>query len=102
MTFNKESAAHLRPNQPAIVPEAAQIPFRSVGVLLADELSNAADLIKWPRMPELREFEQMAGLIAAAGQHTAGERTGASAPGPARFYKAPADGCEERAKNVIR
>ena len=60
------------------MPEAAQIPFRSVGVLLADELSNAADLIEGPR-----EFERMAGFGARAETSTS-ERI--------QLYKALADG----------
>ena len=69
MSQNEESATLLEPNRPAVLPENPQTLFRPDEVLLADALSNAADLIKWPRMSELRGFEQMAGLVTAAGHY---------------------------------
>ena len=48
-------------------PAASPTQFRSDAVSLADELSKAADMINWPRMPELKEFKATAGRIIAAG-----------------------------------
>ena len=73
MSRNKESSTRLKPNQPDVMPETSQPPSRSHSLFLADELSSAAELIKWPRMPELREFEQMADLIIAPGYYGMGE-----------------------------
>ena len=67
MPIQKESATLSKLNQPDVMPDTSQTPFRSFEVLLADELSDATDLIKWPRAPDLREIERMAGWITAAG-----------------------------------
>ena len=87
MSFNKESATPLKPNQPEVLPDTPRTPFRSDEVLLADELSNAAGLVGWPREPEHRDFERTAGLVAAAGYPSAEDLAGASAAGELNYIK---------------
>ena len=55
---------------------------------LSGPLSDAADLIKWPRVPELRESEQMARVFSAARYYPAEELAGASAADRAQLYRA--------------
>ena len=85
MSFAKEKETLMRHNPPAAPPSTSQTPYRSDAALLKDELSKAADSIKWPRMPELREFEQMAHPAIAAGHYGLEERMDSSASGRARL-----------------
>ena len=79
VSFQKESATPLKPKQPDVPPDTSRPPLRSDGVSIVGELSAAADLIRWPRAPELRESEQMAELISAAGYENGEEPMDASA-----------------------
>ena len=54
-------------DSPDALPSTSQTPLRSDASLLADELAKSAGQIGWPRMPELKEFEQMADMIISAG-----------------------------------
>ena len=98
MLLNKKSATLLRPNQSDVLTEPPQTPFRSDEVPLADESSGAAGLIKWPRAPELHEFEQSGGLISAVGYFSMGDLTDASAAERVQLRKALPDGRPGRAR----
>ena len=50
-----------------MLPFTSPTQFRSDAVSRAEELSKAADLIDWPRAPDLKDFEATAGRIFAAG-----------------------------------
>ena len=63
MSATRASPTAMQPNQPDVSPGTSQTPSRANEAMLADELSNIGDLVKWPRAPELREFEQMASLF---------------------------------------
>ena len=67
VSVQKESDTLSNPNRPDVPPDTTKTPYRSVAASSADELSMAADLISWLRMPEFREVEQVAGLIIAVG-----------------------------------
>ena len=91
MALNKDSATISKPNRPDVLPDTPQTPCRSDAGPLAVELPRVAGSIKRPRAPELREFNQMAGLIIAAGYYNKEERAGASTSGRAQSYKALSD-----------
>ena len=48
-------------------------PQREGAAILADELSEVPDVIKWPRTPELKEFEAKAEHIFIVGHYGMGE-----------------------------
>ena len=50
-----------------MLPPTSPTRFRSDSALLADELSKAAEMIYWPRMPELKEYEAVADQMIIAG-----------------------------------
>ena len=52
-----------------MLPSTSPTQLRSNAVILAEELSKAADLIRWPRMSELKEFEAITDHIIAAGYY---------------------------------
>ena len=79
MSAAKALPTVFRPNQPDVLPETSQTRFRPDEALLADELSNTADLTQSPRTAVLRGFEQMATFIAAAGYYAMDELSDASA-----------------------
>ena len=92
MSATKASPAIVRPNQPDVLPDTSQMPFRADEAVLADELSNTADPIKWPRMPEIREFGQTASLITAACYYTADELADTCPAERTQPYRPSADG----------
>ena len=92
MSATRASPTAMQPNQPDVSPGTSQTPSRANEAMLADELSNIGDLVKWPRAPELREFEQMASLITASGCYFTGESTGASSAERTQLYEDSADG----------
>ena len=49
------------------LPSTSPTPRRSDAAIMAGDLSQLAERINWPRLPELKEFEQMAELILSAG-----------------------------------
>ena len=59
---------------------------------MADDLSKLAERIKWPRLPELKEFEQMAELILASGYYSSEELADASTTERQQLYKLLAEG----------
>ena len=52
--------------------------LRSEAILNADELSKAADVIKWPRPPELAGLEKIAGHIVSTGYYCMDDHMDAS------------------------
>ena len=72
---------------PDVLPPTSPTPLRSYAAILADELSRSADNIKWPRMPELREFEQTAGIIMSAGCYNFEELADARTAERAQMHK---------------
>ena len=75
-----------------VLPDTSLTPFRTDEAMLADAPSDAADLIKWPRAPELWEFEKMASLITPAAYFTRGELIDTSSAARTHLYEALADG----------
>ena len=67
MSFKERESSKGRQND--VLPSTSPTQFRSGAVIFAGELSEAADSISWWRMPELREFEAMAGHNLAAGYY---------------------------------
>ena len=63
-----------------MLPTTSPTLHRPDAVILADELPKAADMINWPRMPELKESEKTAGHIAVARYCGAEEPMDTSAP----------------------
>ena len=59
---------------------------------MADDLSQLAERINWPRLPELKEFEQMAELILSAGYYSSEELADTSPTERQQLYKLLADG----------
>ena len=55
--------------------------------MLADELAKSAEQINWPRLPELKEFEQMAEMVLSAGYYSPEELADASSAERAQLYK---------------
>ena len=55
------------PDSADMLPSTSPTPRRSDAAVMADDLSQLAERINWPRLPELKEFEQMAELILSAG-----------------------------------
>ena len=49
------------------LPGSSATPTRTGTPTLADELSEAADVANWPRMPGLQEFVAMASHITISG-----------------------------------
>ena len=62
MSFGRAHAAK-RPAESSDVPPTSPTPRQSDAAILADERAKSAELIKWPRLPELKEFGQMAEAI---------------------------------------
>ena len=54
-----------------VLPPTSPTPRRSDSAIMADELSRLAEQINWPRLPELKEFEQMNELILSTGYYSA-------------------------------
>ena len=59
---------------------------------MADDLSQLAERINWPRLHELKEFEQMAELILSAGYYSSEELADASPTERHQLYKLLAEG----------
>ena len=80
----KESTMKERQND--MLPSSSPTHFRSGAVILAGELSKAAGMINWPRMPELKEFGATAGHVIAAGYCGMEELTDTSAAERPQIY----------------
>ena len=65
--------------------------------ILEDRLSKVADVINWARMPELEEFEAMAGRVMISGYYGTEELMDTSASGRTQLYKISADVTSGRA-----
>ena len=59
---------------------------------MADDLSQLAEQINWPRLPELKGFEQMAEILLSAGYYSADELADASWTERQQLYKLLAEG----------
>ena len=55
-----ESESSFKDDQNDSLPHSSATLYRKEAAILADEQSKVADVIRWPRMPELEEFEAMA------------------------------------------
>ena len=72
MSMNR--APSKRPSESAdVLPSTSPTPRRSDAAIMADDLSQLAERINWPRLPELKEFEQMAEMISSAGYYSSDE-----------------------------
>ena len=49
------------------LPNSSPTPFRAGAAILADDVSTAADMINWRRMPEITEFEATGGAYCGVG-----------------------------------
>ena len=68
MSANREQSK--RPSDSAdMLPSTSPTPRRSDAAIMADDLSQLAERINWPRLPELKELEQMAEIILSAGYY---------------------------------
>ena len=77
MSMNREQ--NERPSDSAdMLPSTSPTPRRSDAAVMADGLSQLAERINWPRLFELKEFEQMAELILPAGYYSSEELADAS------------------------
>ena len=75
-----------------MLPSTSPTPRRSDGAIMADDLFRLAGQINWPRLPELKEFEQMAELILSMGYYSADELADTSSPGRQQIYKFLSEG----------
>ena len=91
MSSNREH--NKRPTDSAdVLPSTSPTPRRSDAAIMADDLSQLAERINWPRLPELKEFEQMAELILSAGYYSADELADTSSTERQHMYKLLAEG----------
>ena len=72
---SKGREGSMKEHQNDMLPSTSPTQFRSDAVIFVGELSAVADVINWPRIPELRESEATAKRIIVAG------RTGRGAAG---------------------
>ena len=75
-----------------MLPPTSPTPRRSDAAVMADDLSQLAERINWPRLPELKEFEQMAELILSAGYYSSEELADTSSTERQQLYKLLAEG----------
>ena len=91
MSTNREQ--NKRPTDSAdMLPSTSPTTRRSDAAIMADELSQLAERINWPRLPELKEFEQMAELILSAGYYSSEELADTSPTERQQLYKLLAEG----------
>ena len=74
------------------LPSTSPTPRRSDSEVMAGDLLRLAEQINWPRLLELKEFEQMAELILSTGYCSADELADTSATERQQVYKFLADG----------
>ena len=86
MTSNREPNK-LPPDSADRLPSTSPTPRRSDAAIMADDLSQLAERINWPRLPELKEFEQMAELILSAGYYSSEELADTSPTERQQLYK---------------
>ena len=84
------------------VPTTSPTLFRSVPVILADELSEDAGMINCPHAPELKEVEAMADRIIAAGFFGMGELLDTSTSEQPRLYKTSSKRKPGRARLLLK
>ena len=92
MSFGRAQDAKRPAESADVLPSSPQTPRRSDAAILADELAKSAERIKWPRLPELKEFEQMAGTILSAGYYSSEELADTSTAERTQLYKILSDG----------
>ena len=91
MSFNREPNKR-KSDSADVLPSTSPTPRRSDAAIMADDLSQLAERINWPRLPELKEFEQMAELILSAGYYSSEELADTSPTERQQLYKLLADG----------
>ena len=69
------------------MPHSSATPSRTDATILADELPEVADLIKWSRVAELKEFGAMADRIIGSGYYGIDQHMGASPAERTPSYK---------------
>ena len=77
MSF-KERECSTKKYRNDVLPCRSPTQLRSGAVILAAEFARAADLINWPRVPGLKEFEAMADHMIAASYYGTEEFIGTS------------------------
>ena len=75
-----------------VLPSAPQTPRRSEAAISADDLAKLAEQINWPRLPYLKEFEQMAEMIPPAGYCSSAELADTASAERAQIYKILSEG----------
>ena len=80
------------PDSAEMLPSTSPTPRRSDAAIMADDLSQLAERINWPRLPELKEFEQTAELILSAGYYSSEELADTSPTERQQLYKLLAEG----------
>ena len=81
---SKESK--LRDRQNAVPPTTSPTPQRNDATILADRISKTLGEIRWPRMPEMKEFEATGERMLVAGYFSAGEMVDTSSYEGAQLY----------------
>ena len=66
MSFRRAPDAKRPAESSGVLPSSPHTPRRSEAAILADELAKSAGQINWPRLPELKEFGQMAEMVLSA------------------------------------
>ena len=87
MSFGRAQEAGRATDAPDALLSTSRTPIRSGASILADELSNTAGNIKWPRTPGLGVFEHMADMIISAGYYNFEELADTSAAERAQLYE---------------
>ena len=92
MSFGRAQDAERPKDSADVLPSPPLTPRRSDAAILADELAKSAEQINWPRLPELKEFEQMAETILSAGYYSSEELADTSTAERTQLYKILSDG----------
>ena len=88
----RERDSSFKKNHNDSLPHSSGTPQRTEASIVENELSEVADMIKWPRMPEMEEFEAMAERLIIAGFYEWGELMDTSAAERTQHYDVAAKG----------
>ena len=91
MSANPEQSKR-PPDSADMLPSTSPTPRRSDAAIMADDLSQLAERINWPRLPGLKGFEQTAEMILSAGYYSTDELADASLTERQQLYKLLAEG----------
>ena len=92
MFFGRSQDAKRPADSSGALPSSSHTPRRSGAAILADELAKSAEQINWPRLPGLKEFEQMAEMLISAGFYSPEELADTSAAERTQLRKILSEG----------